>query len=226
VNGLANCASPLASLVVFQNGCVQGTTRGNDISRVITQFVNGPTTKTSGLDVELDYTFELGASSRLTVGGSLTKIFKYDVGEFQVNGVTILQPYSALGFSNYFRDPGTVSEWRGNAFVNLNAGGVNARYVVRYIDGVDDDRCIGVAAPCLATVAGGTDFGRKIDSFTQHDLTLLWDLPIQFAKIQLQGTVENIFDKDPSGARLELGYDPFFGNPLGRTFRLGARVNF
>ncbi|HEU0044601.1 TonB-dependent receptor domain-containing protein [Sphingomonas sp.] len=225
VNGLANCASPLASSVVFQNGCVQGVTRGNDISRVITQFVNGPTTKTSGLDVEVDYTFDFG-EPKLTFGAAFTKIFKYEVGDFELNGVTILPAYSALGFSNYFRDPGTVSEWKGNAFANLNWSGLNARYVFRYASGVDDDRCVGVPAPCLATVAGGTDFGRKIKDFTQSDVTILYDLPFEFAAIQLQASVENLFDQAPSAARLELGYDPFFGNPIGRAIRVGARVRF
>jgi len=225
VNGLANCASPLASLVVFQGGCQQGVSRGNDISRVVTQFVNGPTTKTSGIDVEVDYTFPIGAA-RMSVGGALTRTLEYDVSEFVLNGVTILQAYSALGFSNYFRDPGTVSKWRGNAFANINLDKFNARYVFRYTSGVRDDRCVGVAAPCLPTVAGGTDFGRNVDEFMQHDLTALYTLPFQFADIQLQGSVENIFNRAPSGARLELGYDPFFGNPLLRTFRLGARVRF
>jgi iron complex outermembrane recepter protein len=226
VNGFANCASPVASLVVFQGGCVQGVTRGNDISRVITQWVNGPTTKTSGLDVAADYSFRFGADARLTFGVNLTKIFTYDVGAFVVNGVTVLQPYSALGLTNYFRDPGSVPEWRGNAFANLNWGGFNARYVFRYSSAIDDDRCVGVAAPCLPTVAGGTDFGRRVPQSVQSDLNFLYDLPFEFADIQLQASVDNLFDQAPPVARLELGYDPFFGNPIGRAIRLGARVRF
>ncbi|MHA6316293.1 TonB-dependent receptor domain-containing protein [Altererythrobacter sp. CAU 1778] len=225
VNGLADCSSPLASLVVFQGGCVQGTTRGNDISRVITQWVNGPTVKTTGLDVEGSYDMNFGQAV-FTLGTAFTKIFTYDVGEFVLNGVTILDEYSAKGFGNYFRDPGTVSEWRGNAYANLNVGGLNARYVFRYASGVDDDRCTGVTGNCLDTVAGGTDFGRHVPDFTQSDLTVLYDLPMTFAEVQLQASVENIFDEDPSPARLELGYDPFFGNPLGRVFRLGIKAGF
>jgi iron complex outermembrane receptor protein len=35
--------------------------------------------------------------------------------------------------------------------------------------------------------------------------------------------VQNLFDQEPGGARLELSYDPFIGNPLGRTFKIGIR---
>jgi iron complex outermembrane receptor protein len=38
--------------------------------------------------------------------------------------------------------------------------------------------------------------------------------------------ITNIFDKDPSYARLDLGYDPFTGDPLGRTYKVGLRKKF
>jgi iron complex outermembrane recepter protein len=60
----------------------------------------------------------------------------------------------------------------------------------------------------------------------QSDLNFLYDLPFEFADIQLQASVDNLFDQAPPVARLELGYDPFFGNPIGRAIRLGARVRF
>jgi len=39
-------------------------------------------------------------------------------------------------------------------------------------------------------------------------------------------SVDNIFDRDPSFARLDLNYDPFTGNPYGRTFKVSARKKF
>jgi iron complex outermembrane receptor protein len=38
--------------------------------------------------------------------------------------------------------------------------------------------------------------------------------------------VFNILDEDPSEARLELSYDPFIGNPLGRTYKIGIKKTF
>jgi iron complex outermembrane recepter protein len=39
-------------------------------------------------------------------------------------------------------------------------------------------------------------------------------------------TVENLTDRDPSFARLELNYDPFTGDPIGRTFKFGIKKKF
>ena len=35
--------------------------------------------------------------------------------------------YQGKGFTNYFRDPQTVSPFRGNAWINYNHSGINAR---------------------------------------------------------------------------------------------------
>ena len=230
--GLANCSSPLAPLLTFANGCTQGVTTGADLSRIQTFIVNGSPVQTDGIDVEASYTFDVG-EAQVTFGAAGTWTFNYDVDATSVNGVEVAGPYDAVGFANFDRIPGTISEVKGNAFANLNVGGVNARYVFRYSSGVTDDRCP-ANAPCFSpgttSTFGGsfitTDFGREIPDATQHDFTLLYDLPVDFADIQLQGSVENIFDEDPPAARFELGYNPFIGNPLGRTFRVGIRAGF
>ena len=230
--GPANCASPLAPLLTFAGGCTQGTTTGNDLARIQTFIVNSAPIKTDGIDLSADYTFAFGTTS-LTLGAAATWTLNYDVDPQVVNGVEVSSAYDAVGFANFDRTPGTISEWKGNAFLNLNAGNLNARYVFRYASGVTDDRCPD-NAPCFVSTYGTsfgdatteTDFGREIPDSMQHDFTVLYDLPFSFAEIQLQGSVENIFDQDPPEARFELGYNPFIGNPLGRTFRIGAKVRY
>lgn len=222
---LANCASPNVSLITFQGGCVQGVTTGGDISRIRTQTVNGPGIKTNGLDFALDYRFDAGPGVA-TVGGSATVILKYNVADFLINGLVVQPGYKALGFTNYDRDPGTVSKYRGSAYVNYNVSNLNARYVFRYASSAKDNRCPPRPGVCATTEFGTTDFGRKVRAYTQHDFNLTYDLKLASSDVQIQASVENIFDRDPSAARLELSYDPFFGNPLGRTFRLGLKAAF
>ena len=222
--GLANCSSPVANLVTFQGGCVQGVTTGNDISRVRTDWVNGPGVKTSGLDFAIDYTTDLGPGV-FSVGGLATWVLDYEFDDFLFRGLLVQQGYDAVGFANFFRDPNTVAEWRANGYVNYHIGGFNARYTVQYIDGVTDDRCVNVD-PCATTEFGGTNFGAQISSFTQHDIHFSYELPLEFVDAQLQFSVENFTDEDPSEARLELGYNPYIGNPLGRIYRFGAKFNF
>ena len=50
------------------------------------------------------------------------------------------------------------------------------------------------------------------------------DLPSDLA---ITGAVFNVADRDPSAVRLtDYNYDPFFGNPIGRVFKLGLSKQF
>lgn len=222
--GLANCSAPLVDLVVFQGGCVQGTTTGLDISRVSTQWVNGPSVKTSGIDISIDYTTDV-AGGTLSIGGNASHVLEYEFDDFILEGVTVQQGYDAVGFANFFRDPNTVAAWRANGYVNFNISGINLRYGLQYIDGVTDDRCVNVD-PCATTEFGGTNFGAEIGSYTQHDFNVVYELPFDAVDAQLQFSVENFTDEEPAPARLELGYNPFIGNALGRTYRFGIKTKF
>lgn len=219
---LANCSSIFANLITFQGGCVQGVTSGFDISRVRTDWVNGPGIKTSGIDLSVDYRTDL-FGGKLNIGGQGSFVLDYTFDDFVFRGVLVQSGYQAKGFTNYFRDPLTVSPFRGTAWINYNISGLNARYQVRYVDGVKDDRCIGLTN-CASTSFGPTNFGAVVGSFTQHDLHFQYDLPFTAVKTQLQFSIENFTDADPPASRLEPSYDPFIGNPFGRVFRFGARV--
>lgn len=219
-----DCTSPLVDLIGFNGGtCVPGSTASNGLARVRTQFVNGPTVKTDGFDVEADYTIDAGDLA-LTIGTAFTYILNLDVDDFVVNGVTVVDAYDATGFLNADRSQASTPELKLNAYLNANVGGFNARYVFRYASGLTDERYDNPSF--AATPFGTSNYGQDIDEFTQHDLTVLYNLPFDFADIQLQGSVENIFDEDPPVTRQVLGYDPFVGNPLGRVFRVGFRAGF
>ncbi|MEH6716050.1 TonB-dependent receptor domain-containing protein [Parasphingorhabdus flavimaris] len=223
--GLANCSSPFAPLITFDGGaCVQGTTTGLNISRVLTQWVNGPKTKTSGLDFAASYTTDIGPGV-YTIGVNASHTLKYDIGDFNLDGNLLRAGFSAVGAANLDRLPGTISPWRANAFINYNVAGLNLRYGATYIAGVRDERCDGLQF-CATTNFGGTNFGRNISSYMQHDVHAAYDLPINAFDAQLQFSVENFTNEDASAARLPLGYNPFVGNTLGRVFRLGAKIGF
>ena len=220
--GLANCSSVLASLITFQGGCVQGTTNGNAISRVRTDWVNGPGIRTSGIDLAFDYKTDL-AGGKLNLGAQASIVLDYTFDDFFFRGVLVQRGYQAKGFTNYFRDPLTVSPVRATGWINYNISGLNARYQVRYVAGVDDERCVGLTN-CASTNFGPTNFGARVNSFTQHDINIQYDLPISAVKTQLQFGIDNFTNAAPPASRLELSYDPFIGNPLGRVFRFGLRV--
>jgi iron complex outermembrane receptor protein len=223
--GVANCSSPFAALITFDGGaCVQDVTMGTNISRVLTQWVNGPKTTTSGLDLAASYTTEIGPGV-YSIGVNASHVLEYDIGDFNLNGNLLRPGFSAVGLGNLDRLPGTISPWRANAYINYNIAGLNLRYGATYIAGVRDERCDGLAF-CATTNFGGTNFGRNIESYMQHDIHAAYELPISAFAAQLQFSIENFTNEDASEARLPLGHNPFIGNTLGRVFRLGAKVGF
>ncbi|WP_379545916.1 TonB-dependent receptor plug domain-containing protein [Qipengyuania sp. DSG2-2] len=221
-----NCSSPVANLITFSNNqCIQGTTTGIDISRVRTDWVNGPDVKIAGLDFAFNLDMPVTDSVDLNLGANAVWNLDYSFDDFEVQGVLVAPAYDAIGFGNYFRDPNTIPEWRANAFVNVAFQPVNLRYTVTYIDGVTDDRCVN-RDPCFQTSAGPTDYGVVSGSYTQHDIALTVDLEFAGFEAQLRGAIENFTNTAPAEAQLPLGFNPFIGSAIGRNYRLGLRTRF
>ncbi|QKG69894.1 TonB-dependent receptor domain-containing protein [Erythrobacter mangrovi] len=221
-----NCSSVLVDLITFSgNACTQGVTTGLDIARVRTQYVNGPDVTVRGLDFAANYDIEAGFGL-ISIGATATWTLNYKTDDFFVNDVLVTPAYDAVGFGNYFRDPGTLPEWRGNGYVNLRTGELNLRYSVNYIDSVFDERCTGDPCFAISGVPAGSNYGKNSGSYMQHDLVANYSLPIEGMDVQLTAAVLNIFDEEPAQAYLPLGYNPFIGNAIGRNYRLGIRTKF
>lgn len=221
-----DCASPFTSFVVFAGGvCTQGTTLGNDISRIQTQTVNGPDVTTSGLDFSLNYRADLGRV-RLALGANATHTMKYEFSDFGYNGLLFSPGYDAAGLANYDREPGTISKWRASGYASLRFEPVSVTWSTTFIGGVDDNRCVGLEFCTVTPEFGGTSFGRRVGSFITHDLLGSIDLALGGLNVELQAGIENVFDTEPSAARLEYSYDPFIGTAKGRTFKLGTKLRF
>ena len=216
-NAFVNCSAPLIDRITFRTGvgaagCVQGVTRGVDTTSIRSVFGNGPGAETSGVDIDLNYGFET-LGGELDLGLTATNVLSYDVSAFKFNGVQISPAVDALGFANYTRDGDLVSEWRGNATVNFNIDNHNVRYQLRYIQGVEDDR---FPAPNV-----NNQIGDFITSNLYYQYTMPWD-----EEFTLSLSVENLTDEDPPFTQLQYSYDPFIGNPLGRTYKVGLRKTF
>ena len=229
---LVNCASPIRPNIVFDNNntCTQGVTNGGNISRV-QQFVgNGPKVDTSGLDLQIDYTQDDVWGGTLGLGISASHILAYDQDAFVLNGVTLSPAFSAAGNTNYDRPVQAIPEWRGSFYVNFQKDIHNIRLTVNYVSGVTDNRpdtFASIGSGCNNTVANPAcqliTFGNKVESNTTVDLTYQVELPYDS---QLSLSVFNVFDQDPSAARLEVSFDPYFGSAVGRSFKIGLTTNF
>lgn len=207
------------------NGTDDDCIAGN-VARVRLNYINGTPIKTSGLDFAGEYKFDVGEDSQLTVGGSATWVLKYDVSELTVDGVLASTAFDAVGKLNYLLVAPPIPEWRGSAFIEFASGIHTIRATVNYIDGYEDQRT-DIYSPSVNYSTDGTPVtlpqGKQIGSFVTADVTYRVDLPYDST---LYASIDNIFDQEPPFVRLNLSYDPFTANGLGRTFKLGVRSRF
>ncbi|MEW5683409.1 MAG: TonB-dependent receptor [Pseudomonadota bacterium] len=215
-----NCGNPtfagLQARFTFQGACSIAT-----ISRVRTQAVNGPKIKTSGIDFLGQYDFGEVLGGELRVGASATHTLEYKIGDFVVEGVTVERAFDAAGFLNYQLIATSLPKWKGSAFAEYSRGAHNLRFTVNYIDGYKDQRTSILAAnPVNGAVQTK---GQKISDTVLAEIDYRVELPW---RTTMTLSVDNLFDQDPSFARLDLNYDPFTGNTLGRTYKVSVRKRF
>ena len=222
--GANNCAlyPTLAARFTFNGACGPPTT----IARLKTNYINGAAVKNSGFDFSADYRFENVLGGELSVGGSATYIAEYKVGATSVEGVVVEKAFDAVGLLNYQTTVVPIPQWKGDVHAEWSMGPHNLRLTVHYIDSYTDQRTAPFAANAYKDTTGaGVQItnGKTIDAQVLTDLAyrvfLPWDTTLTAA-------ITNLFDKDPSYARLDLGYDPFTGDPLGRTYKVGLRKKF
>jgi iron complex outermembrane receptor protein len=225
--GTNNCADPayagLVARFTFNGACGTPTT---SIARLRTNYINGAPVKNSGLDFSADYRFRNVLGGDVAIGGNATYIRKYSVGATQVEGITVEKPFNAVGLLNYQTTVVPIPKWKGDVFVEWNMGPHNLRVSVNYIGSYTDQRTAPFAANAYkdttgagVTIAAGKKIDAQILTNLAYRVFLPWDTTATLA-------ITNVFDKDPSYARLDLGYDPFTGDPLGRTYKFGLRKKF
>lgn len=228
-----NCSHPLRDLLTFNNNnaCTQGVTVGNDIARVRSDTTNGPAITTRGVDFAADY-----RANSWSAGASVSYVNTYEQDAFLYKGTFVSAGYEAAGFTNYDRLPGTISKLRGNAYGEYSQGMHNVRLIANYIGSADDNRGpttvqTGASTNCtVANAQAGTatnctliTLGSTVDAFVTFDLHYRVQLPWETS---VTASIVNIADADPSEARIEYSYDPYIGNPLGRTIKLAVSKKF
>lgn len=219
----------LAARFTFSTGPCTAATARTAISRVRTETQNGASITNEGIDAVVGYRSSdlFGSDTRFGIGGSVTYTLQNSIGDIFVEGTLVQPGYDGVGLLNYQTTLYPVPEWKGQAYLELGAGPVDARLTATYIDGLYDQRAdtttAGIYGPNPALGGARVTEGSVIDSFTTVDFT------IQFAitdSVTLSGSVYNLFDQDPPFAREDYNYEPFVGNPLGRNFKVGVSAKF
>jgi iron complex outermembrane receptor protein len=195
----------------------------SNLLRTRANNINAQTeTEISGLDISLAYLFDLPGGSELLLGADGTYNLEYALGDNYVDGILIDPASDAVGTRG--GRAGSQPQWKGAAFVNYEIGDHNVRLTARYVSSMEEKyRTATFNTPPTPAGSPANRNGYIVDSWLTFDFSYNVMLP---ANISLSASVINLTDEDPSFARLDLNYDPFVGNPLGRYFKLGAGVKF
>lgn len=191
---------------------IDGVCAPENLIRTAVNTINGPEENISGLDASLSYLFDGVFGGELVIGTDATYTLEYKRDALIVEGVVIQEADDYAGTRGGLSGgASSIPDWRGSAYVDFSSGDHSVRWTTRYVDGVIDVR------PSVP------DGFREIGSFLTHDLVYLMKLP---AETTLSAAVFNLTDRDPPLVRLDLSYDPFIGNPLGRYFKVAMTKRF
>lgn len=227
------CADPAYAAIrarfTFQdlngNGTADDCVAGN-VARVRLNYINGTPIKTTGLDFSAEYRWDEAWGGELTVGGSATWVLTYDVEQLVVDGVLASTAFDAVGKLNYLLVAPPIPKWRGSAWAQYDNGAHSIRWTVNYIDGYEDQRT-DIYSPSVNNSTNGTPVallqGKNIEHWVTHDITYRVDLPYEST---FYASIDNVFDEAPPFVRLNLSYDPFTTNGLGRAIKVGLRKRF
>lgn len=200
---------PLLRRVTFNSPCTVGMSAVGAFSSISTRYGNGPGQTTNGFDIQADYGLPLGPGD-LSLSLTATKITELKTGPTSLDGVVVSTGDDRLGTLNFATFAQAAPEWRANLGANYEMGRQNFRLGVNYVSAVTDERA-------------GVQYGEEGEAWVTVDFTYRIALDDDLA---LTATVANVLDRDPPPAQEEFGYDPWTGNPLGRTIEVGVRKSF
>ncbi len=184
INGAIATVAP-QSIVNF---CEEGRTEfctgviRDPASQVITQVnvtpFNADSLKTSGVDVEVQYRFDLG-EGRLNLRGLANYVAEISTTS---NGVT----NDYVGLAGISPPPQGLPEWRVNLDANYSIGGLRLGASYRYVDGGKFDTRFNRT---VLDIADNTVSGRSyVDLSAAYKLT---------SAVEIYGRVENLFNTHP-----------------------------
>jgi len=175
--------------------------------------------KVSGIDFSLSYAFDNVIGGELTVAADGTYNLEYKLGDSTAEGILIDPATDAIGTRG--GRAGSQAEWKGSAYLNYSTGDHNLRVTSRYVSGLEDKYrpATFAATPTLPAISNGAVVSSFLTYDIAYNVALAGDVSFNLAVI-------NVTDKDPPFARLDLNYDPFVANPLGRVIKLGVGAKF
>ena len=168
--------------------------------------------RASAIDVSIQYATRPGTQSRFAANFTGTYNIANEQEQLDGSYVDQVNRYSAAG-----GNPGVSPHWRHFLLLTWSGGPWSVSLSDNYQSGTLDQ----------APSPGSGDAQRRIDDYDVWDLAVFYR---GFPGWTLSAGVDNLFDRDPPFSvqtqNVQVGYDPSYADPRGRTFWAGVRYGF
>jgi iron complex outermembrane receptor protein len=158
---------------------------------------------TTGVDLNGALRFPTTGLGTFTLRGEGTYVFRYRYQQ-QKDG-----PY-VDNAGRFTADNLAITRWKHYITLNWRSGPWGATLAQNYVNGYRD-----------------ASEARRVGSYETYDLQGTWD---GWRGLGVTLGVKNVLDRDPpasdQGQTFQVGYDPRYTDPRGRTFYLGLRYAF
>lgn len=175
------------------------------LAYIITTQQNMGDLKTSGIDVSLNYATPMTATGRYSFGIDGTYVIKYDY-QNEKDGEWIHNVGSYEG-------TGPIIRWKHVANLNWNYEDWALNFQQQFTRGYDDQNA--------------SDQNHKVSDYTLYNVS---DIYKGFKNLELTAGIKNIFDEEPAATNVvdnfQMGYDPRYSDPTGRTYFLRGTYKF
>jgi iron complex outermembrane recepter protein len=203
------------------NRGVDPDTIGGAITYIDTSALNLNEFLTRGVDFETAYARPV-ASGNLSVRLVASYLYDFEIGGVNWAGQT--GPTAAFGDFN------TSPYWQGTAYASYGQGPFTGTVQLRYIGwGKFNATYKGPEDPGYNPALPNSISDNRVASATYVNLTGAYKLPeLSGMSIELFGSINNLFDRDPPVAPGGNGYptNPVYFDTYGMTWRAGVRVTF
>jgi iron complex outermembrane recepter protein len=197
---------------------LNGTFNGSQSSGIGLITSNQGVLKTDGLDLGINYGFDIGDFGAISVAWNLNHVLSWD---FQATPASVDRDcvgYYSVACNNA---AGIIHKNKSNLRTSWSKGDFDVSVNWRYLDGVAEE-------------PGGTNFLPKfaqIGSYSYFDLGAAWRAD---DRVRLNLTVDNLFDRQPPQVGSTIGATavnsgntfPQFYDVVGRFYTVGVTVTF
>jgi iron complex outermembrane recepter protein len=195
---------------------------------VLAPYYNDAPYEAAGIDIGSDYAFDIGSLGTLNLRLLASHALKQQV----VIGTSRLERDLAgqTGNDGFLPDYTSAADWTLNLIVGLRTGPLTVTTQGRYTS----DSKLDIVSPRRdpsdplynATLINSITDNTVPSYFTQN-LTASYDLTVSDVQAEVWMSVNNLWDKEPPfSAGTTGGINAIYYDTLGRSYRMGLRLNF